>query len=478
MIDQNRLTRQRKGAERWRHSDQYGATKPGSGTIQWVGGVGKTFAAVHLIIKPYLKHRDDNKVTVLLPRNELIKQWEKEIDERIDLMDHDRIQILSVHTLQAQRVKITTGLLVADEIHLMYGDKLIKYLDGTHIKFRFNLGLTATYKDRHNAYKKIEHMWPVVDRITAKEAIENNWISSFFEYNWGIQLPSHDVDEYMRITNEMDRIFDKMDADFDLLSNMNAGKKDMFGGYVPPMAIASRYAKDQGWFAGCSPNVDRMWNPSVLVDEAKKYFMLIHARKKLLNEHPLKVEKAIEVIEKFKSLRIISFSESTIFADMLAAELKRQNHPVVVYHSSLESRNMVDENGQIIVYKSGKKKGKPKIFGKTTLKRLAVEKIRSGDVKVISTASALDEGFDVKSIRIGLITSRNSNKNKQHQRGYRATRVDPFNPDAQCAIVNIYFVQTQDEKWLNRSQKDTDNTVKWIQDADEIGISDKEGFDI
>ena len=139
---------------------------------------------------------------------------------------------------------------------------------------------------------------------------------------------------------------------------------------------------------------------------------------------------------------------------------------------------LLDQNGRYITYQSGIKKGQPKMFGAKTLKDMAIADIKSGKAKFMSAGSALDTGFDVRHMRIGITTSRNTSKNKQTQRGYRLTRIDPFQPDAECILVNIYFRMTQDEKWLNKAQEDSESTVYWIETVDEIELNDDEGFEL
>ena len=146
MIDQNKLKRQEQVVQRWRHSDQYGATKNGSGTLWAVGGFGKTFTATYLMIKRYLAHSPDNTVTVLLPRTPLISQWKEELDKWIDERDKPRIEVVTVQTCVNQKRKIKTGLLIVDELHMFYGPKFIKYIDKTMVDFDYNFGLTATYR--------------------------------------------------------------------------------------------------------------------------------------------------------------------------------------------------------------------------------------------------------------------------------------------------------------------------------------------
>jgi superfamily II DNA or RNA helicase len=474
--DSKRTERQQKGAERWRYSSQYGADKNGRGVLEYVGGFGKTYLAVNFIIRPLLLKNKDAIVIILAPRKELVNQWNTEIDKFIEFGYHEQIIVQTISKCVADNLNLSCTLLVVDELHMAYGDEFINWINGKRIAFTYNLGLTATYRDKDQRYKKIEHLWPVIDKITTIEAKEKKFISNLTEYNFPIQMPPESIDEYLQYSNFIDAMMNKF-GDFDTIKDIFNGKKNENGQYVPGYAYASQTAKNHRWYPGCSKDVDLEWNPQILREQAKAYFNAVHARRHLLYTHPLKIEYATKLIEKYPNLSTISFSQSTIFADTLAGNLRMKNIPVVVYHSQLESRPMVDKNGQLITYKSGPKKGQPKLFGAISLKNYAIEQIRSGAVKVISTAAALDVGFDVQRMRIGIVTSRTTDYNRQTQRGFRMSRIDPFEPDAECVIVNFFFPMTQDEKWLNSAQYGSNNPIKWISSIDEINLSNNDGIE-
>ena len=86
------------------------------------------------------------------------------------------------------------------------------------------------------------------------------------------------------------------------------------------------------------------------------------------------------------------------------------------------------------------------------------------DIKVISTARALDEGFDIQDVTLAIICSGTSTSRQDLQRTGRAIR---WAPGKTGLIVNLYIRDSQDEKWLKARQKKTVNTIS-VSSIDDI----------
>jgi superfamily II DNA or RNA helicase len=95
----------------------------------------------------------------------------------------------------------------------------------------------------------------------------------------------------------------------------------------------------------------------------------------------------------------------------------------------------------------------------------------SNSVRVISTARALDEGFDIEGIEMALITSGTSTERQFTQRMGRSIR---FVPNKIALVINLYIKDTQDERWAKQRQSATPN-VYWIDSLEEISYEEPEG---
>lgn len=460
----------------------HGATRNGAGAIVAAGGFGKTYLATNFIIKPYLEGAMNDglrTVTVVVPREPLVKQWRDSIKAHIELTKQSYIRVCTIQELISRKEKIITDLLVVDELHMFLEDEFVTWINGTNIQFKHNLGLTATYTDPRGRHKKIELLYPIVDRIPVKEAIEEGYISRFVEYNYALEMNDEDTNRYVELSNEIAKQSEKFgDAGFMGMLKVLQGGIDAKGKKHAGIAYAHMHARNNGWYPGCPKEIDEIWNPSKIIGYAKLAMNAVQVRKALIYENKVKIEAAVKILKKYPSLKTISFSESTVYAEHFAAFARQAGFETVVFHSMLKSRPMLDVNGSIITYMSGAKKGQPKLFGLKQLKAFAIDSIKSGRARVISTASALDVGFDVEDMELGLISSRTSNFNKQKQRTFRVTRVDPYRPDAVVLVVNLYFPRTIDEIWLKKAQKDSESRIFWINDIEEIEFNPKEGFEL
>lgn len=475
-LNERKDLRQQEFAKKWFYSSHNGATVNGSGTFWAVGGFGKTYGTVKYIISSYVAKAKENKhVVVLVPRANLVAQWNDCIKM---LIPEEYAKFIRVRTVQYMIANshvfdngaIQIGLLVVDELHMFYADEYWEYINNTKLKFNHNLGLTATYKDPQGRHHKALDLYPIIDRITAQEALEAGYISRYIEYNLGLTLEDDEVDKYVEYSDLIAEYKSKFDDDFGLMIKCTAGERTK-DSYIPPIQFAYRIAEKNGWHTRCSPEINAAWNPNSIIDYAKKGMAATYARKMLLYNSMTKVQAGVEIVKRYNPLKIISFSQSTIYADTFAAYCRKAGYESVVYHTKLANTPMLDEDGQFIKYQSGAKKGQVKLFGQKVLKNYAIEQIKSGAVKIISTASALDAGFDVEDMNIGIISSRSSNFNSQNQRGFRVTRVDPFEPNSIALIINLYFKRTVDESWLKTAQQETENTVYWINGIDEISYT-------
>jgi len=98
------------------------------------------------------------------------------------------------------------------------------------------------------------------------------------------------------------------------------------------------------------------------------------------------------------------------------------------------------------------------------LRKLALTKFEAGEVQVLCTAKALDEGFNVENIECAIICSASSKRRQMVQRMGRSLR---FVKNKTAKILNIYIKNTQDETWLRKRQKG-DTNIRWISDINQI----------
>jgi len=196
-----------------------------------------------------------------------------------------------------------------------------------------------------------------------------------------------------------------------------------------PVHYSTRIGNQEGQLSPADVSYD-------LTSSLKMYYTMATNFNEMQQILP-EIEAAKELIETF-DVPTITFSESVKFAD----ELTKACFPwAVSYHSKIGKYRKVK----------------------------AIEEFndKKSDIKVISTARALDEGFDIQDVTLAIVCSGTSTSRQDLQRTGRAIR---FAPGKTGLIVNLYIKETQDEKWLRNRQKKTINathveSIKQIKEA-------------
>ena len=451
-IDENKLNRQLLGVEKWKENK-------GIGTLNYYTGVGKTYSAI-IIINRVLNKNPATNVVIIVPSDELKKQWKIELNTHIE--DKSWLNNINVYIINtAVRSIFRCNLLVLDEIHEYYSDERIEFIK--KCKYQFILGLTATWEDTNNRHCIMETICPIVDKIDEDEALANNYISKFYEYNLACTLTDkerEDYDHFSKIVGDNMNKFGKNNSLGVAGLCLTGDKKHK------PLEYCFMWASKMGWTRDMDLSIrenrelNDLWHPRHIIGYARNLMTAIRERKNILYTAENKLKLAMEIIDKYPKLKTICFSQSTIFADKLATLINEkainQRDRCVVYHSKLETIKELNPKGKVVK------------VGSTILKRRAIEAIKTGQARVISTASALDKGFNVKDIRLGITTSSTQNPTQHKQRGGRVKRIESYTEDITVLIVNIYVKDTKDEDWLIKRQSKSSNKVYWVNEVSKI----------
>lgn len=372
------------------------------GTFEGVTGFGKTFVAI-LIIQEMNTKRPERTAHVVTPTRYLKTQWENLV-KKFKLKN---VTVDTVHTTVKAPMKC--DLLILDEIH-NYASAKFKSVFRI-VKYKFILGLTATLERKDNRHVILKSYCPIIDTVDMQEALDNGYVSDFRVFNLGIELNEEDRKEYKKIGDQFYRFFAKFGHDFNAAMSC-----------LSDPTYAALYDQRMGW------------------EEGEARISAIHfnrnmaKRKKFLYYAESKVDTAVEIIKQFK-VPTMTFSEATEFADSLTNKLPKICRS---YHSKMPKKV---KNEVISSFQDGRT-----------------------SVRVINTAKALDEGFDISGVELAIICSGTSSERQDLQRTGRAIR---YSEGKLGMIINLYIKNTQDEKWLRARQKKTKNVV-YVKSIDEI----------
>jgi superfamily II DNA or RNA helicase len=463
-IDEKRQERQLAGLTKWNKAG-------GIGTLNYETGVGKTHTAF-LLIQKIFESRGLQKIAIAVPSAPLIDKWKKDIDNYIISPEQkESIVVYGANEIVVGNVHDEVYLLIIDEIHEFFSDNRENIIKGTYIQHKYRLGLTGTPPEDRQDFRMLQGLCPIVDTIDSKEALREGFIAPYIVYNLGVELTDYERGLYDGITNRIEEYFVYFDKRFDTVQACISGNPGMNNAQIHK----ERVAKFNGWDTSIVGNPlqdekNRKFNPYKIGEYAFELMKLFRERATLLYNAENKLTTALKLVEKFKSVKIICFSESVQFADRLGLLINRefqtknlfeenaegQEH-CVVFHSQLETKLV-----------NNPKTGKPMKFGLKRQKDEAEAKIRSGQAKVISTVAALDKGFDVHDLRLAIITSRTSKVTQWKQRTGRVKRLDLFDETAVKIIVNVYSIDTQDEAWVKNGQRTDFMTIREVYDINSI----------
>jgi superfamily II DNA or RNA helicase len=489
MLDISKSNRQLEAITKW------GLT--GKGTFHHVMQFGKTYETCVLINKVFGMHPNVT-VGITMPSEWIKQNWINAVKDYITAPHTNEITISSAAEILNSPIPLVFDLLVVDEIHKFTSKERLKIISGERVHYKWNLGLTGTFPSGKDGIE-LSKYFPVVDTITEQEALEHGWISNFVEYNLALKLTDADKDRYeqysipIRETLNCFRgsaklfgtiFYDKYNKpdDYKLIQACHSGKNIIVNGknvYLQASIIRQQLANKKGWNKelpldnSYSKMLEDNWNPDVLEYRCKQFIELVKARNEILINNDIKLKAAVDIYNKFR-LPTIIFNESTEFADAIADTLNEYEIQAVCYHSNIESRYSINNDGTMLLTASGK----PKKIGKTLLKREALNGLTTGRYKCLSTARALDEGLSIPNLRVVITTAGTANPLQYAQRTARGKTVDIYDKNKVTRIVNLYFgnfvndnnqqVYSQDYNKLLIRQRNANIKPITVYDIDDI----------
>lgn len=381
----------------------------GQGSVEAATGFGKSYIGVLLIQKLNIKSPEYETI-VVVPTRYLKGQWEMLVKEH--KLKH--VEVVVINTVIKGSYKC--DFLILDEVH-RYAANKFKLVFG-NVLYSYSLGLTATMERTDERHDIVEHFCPIIASVGISESRKKKYVSEFSVYNLGLKFPPSRVAEYEALNHRFNFNFATFNHDFNLA--MSCLKSD-----TKIRAIA--YQKDL--------------EPDQVKVRAINFMRAMQRRKKMLYESPEKLPAIAALVKKFPVPTII-FTETTAHADQIKEAL---GDICVSYHSKFTQKQL---NTNIAQFKDKRTK-----------------------VRVLSTAKALDEGFNIEGIELAIIASGNSTVRQAVQRTGRAIR---YVDGKEAIIVNLYMNGTKEETWLRQRQKGMPK-VYWVTEMEEINYeSEKE----
>lgn len=458
----------------------------GNGLLYYVPGFNKTNVCKQIIKSGIYKN-----ILIVVPNSDIKRSWEHNTK---DVGDISTIVIDTALRVSKKENIDYYDLVILDEVHRYLSNDLKCLLTSDFHEDAKIIGITGYIPNNGDKSLLLLHL-PIIDTISEQEAIANNWISNYREYNLGLVFPDFAKDKYKQLSETITIMMDifkgcKGDitvnrtplfkSDMDVIFGCISGvmyENHRFSGEE----VRNNLAKRKGWSLDIQSSdnsyaerVDKFWNPVNIKDNATIFTRAIKARNNLLIDNVVKRDAVLEIVKAFDRPTIL-YNEGIQFAENVALNIEGiRPGKVCIYHSSLESRYILDRTtGEYICYANGK----PKKFGAQSLKKLAIEGLKSGRYKILSTVKALDEEIDVPNLSLVIITAGSINPLQQQQRSGKVKTIDLMDTNKNPIVVNLYFkdfilddeyIRSRDLSKLIQRQATYKNEPIWINSVLEI----------
>ena len=377
------------------------------GTLIQPTGCGKTKTALKALSKVFNKY-PTVRILVVVPTDNLKQQWRVQLDDLGMQFNADAQVINSIikHTW-------VTDILVLDEIHRYAASTFREVFN--KVKYKYVLGLTATFNRLDGKHELIKQYCPIIDKITLQEAKLNHWVSSFKEYQVIIDVDN--IEEYREYNKSFIASFEFFNFDWNLAMS-RVGKV----GYKSRLTYRDILCKN----GTLEQKKETLKN---ITYHAMNFMRMIQKRKAFINNHPKKIEIARKIIEARSNSKIITFSNNIKMAEAIGM------------------------GGQVYTGKDSKKKA-----------RANLEEFNQAKTGIIHSVAKLDEGADIKGLSVAIILGLNSSEIKSTQRRGRCIR---FEEGKTAEIFNIIINDTVESKWFASSHKNSTYIT-----VDEQGLDD------
>ena len=360
------------------------------GSLECATGFGKTRVGINCI-KTVLKHFPLYRVIVIVPTTVLKNQWYSIIDANGLSLS---CEVLVVNTVIKHNYQC--DLLIMDECHRFSSESFVNIFKV--VKYKFILGLTATFERLDGREKILAQYCPIIDTVTVQECLENGWVSPYKEYL--VLVNVDDLEEYEKINKEFISHFEFFGFSWELVNKL-AGPM----GWRNKLLLRDSMCSDPDKKSEVLQSINY---------HAIRFWATMQEKKSFINNHPKKIEIVKKIIEARKDKKIITFANNIKMAEKI---------PNATVYSSRTSKKR---------------------------SATAIEDFNSGKITLLSTVKKADEGLDVKGLSVAIIFGLDSAITKARQRRGRAIR---FEQGKTAEIFNIVLNRTQETKWFYDSHK-------------------------
>lgn len=266
---------------------------------------------------------------------------------------------------------------------------------------KFTLSIITENKMNKEFTTKLREILPdIVTNISTIEARKAIASSPVEEIRCKVYLTDKSFNKYQ----EYDKFIKDSMAIFGDLDTVNKCRIGDINNKLSAQDVRLKLAQANGWSYDIDTTIefmkqiDDIYNPNAIAERADTVFNIIRERRNLVLNATEKIDKIIEIVEKEvikNKNNLIIISKSGEFAHSITESINEHYNNdclCVDYHDCIPDAYVNDENGNPIVYKSGKNKGQRRLYKSKSLSSLYEQYFNAGYSKILSikNSSSID----------------------------------------------------------------------------------------
>lgn len=230
----------------------------------------------------------------------------------------------------------------------------------------------------------------ILPDINTAGLVENinsdNIYSPVEEHLYGVDLSYDDNIGYNKFTEYINTSI----SIFGSLDTITKCKNGDTENNISAVTFRNDLAHKNGWNENLDTSVDfikqidNIYNPNVLLERACNFFTISKQRRDLLANNAAKLEVIKNIVDANINKKILILSKSGEFAAAITKYLNNKRCICADYHDAIEDATLLNDAGEVIVYKSGANKGKPRIVGAQYQSTANEQRYNNGFINVLS----------------------------------------------------------------------------------------------
>lgn len=243
--------------------------------------------------------------------------------------------------------------------------------------------------------------------IGTNEIIFDRIKSPVKEYRIGVDLSEEDqqlYNKYTKYISDSVAVF----GSFDNIQKCRVGDTEH---NISAADIRQEIAFKNGWNYNLdttipfNKQIDDIYNPNALLEKASTIYNITRERSDLITDNKNKIPAIDNIILQNNGKKILIICKRGEFANILYNHINNDlNESCGAYHDDIENQYVYDELGNVIVYKTGENKGKPKPFASKALSNMSLDKFNNTNCNILIVKNNLSQKIQTK-VDIVILTS-------------------------------------------------------------------------